>query len=146
MSNFYFAYGSNMSSRRLRERITGARAREIAWLTDKRLACNKPGRDGTGKANLQEAHGARAWGVLYRIDDSDWPTLDRFEPDYRRVQCEAQLVTGARRIAQVYLWLGNGADIQPHDWYIDHLLEGAREHCLPDEHIRLIATLRSRRS
>ena len=48
----YFAYGSNMSSRRLRERMPGARAESRAILPCHRLAWHKIGKDGSGKCDI----------------------------------------------------------------------------------------------
>ena len=137
----YFAYGSNMSSRRLRARVPGARARGRGWLEDKRLVCNKPSKDGSGKANLVDAAGAVVWGVLYEIEEPDWPSLDRYEPDYSRVGCEVNIAADRRALAQVYIWIGRGPDIPLLDWYREHLLEGAREHGLPPDHIRSLEEL-----
>ena len=48
----YYAYGSNMSSARLVERVPGARTLGPAQLEQWRLLCTKPGADGSGKVNL----------------------------------------------------------------------------------------------
>lgn len=141
MSRLYFAYGSNMSSDRLRARLPGARSLGRAWLENKRLVCNKPSKDGSGKANLVDAVGVVVWGVLYEIGDDDWRALDRYEPDYSRFPCEVNLDGGERRAAQVYVWTGRGPDIPLLHWYRRHLLEGAREHGLPPSHIRSLEGL-----
>jgi gamma-glutamylcyclotransferase len=163
-SPFYFAYGSNMSSRRLQERVPTALPYGVALARDKRLVCNRRSRDGSGKANLSIAPGAAAWGVLYRLEARDWNVLDRFEPGYSRLSCEVFVAAESaspfgehafdevthidsnphvRVPAQIYLWQGDGPEIQPFDWYRKHLLDGAREHGLPDEHIRVIETIGS---
>ncbi len=141
MRPFYFAYGSNMSSRRLRARLPGAQSHGRSWLEDRRLICNKPSKDGSGKANLIDEVGAVVWGVLYEIGDDSWSTLDRYEPDYTRFACEAHLEANRRAIAQVYVWTERGPEIPPLAWYREHMLEGAREHELPEEHIRVIEEL-----
>ena len=71
----YFAYGSNMSSLRLRERIPSARSLGAARLAGWRLAPNKRGRDGSGKANLVVDANSVVWGVLYQLVAADWPRL-----------------------------------------------------------------------
>jgi len=135
MQELYFAYGSNMSSRRLRERLPSARSLGQASLADHRLATNKPGRDGSGKANLVATDGQRAWGVLYAVTVSDWRVLDRFELDYLRVHCEVVDHQHQRRIAHFYVWNRLGPELAPFDWYLAHLVEGAREHGLPRHYI-----------
>jgi len=84
---------------------------------------------------------AVVWGVLYEIGDDDWLILDRYESDYSRFACQVYLKANQRVPAEVYLWTGQGPEIPPLDWYRDHMLEGAREHELPPDHIRLIERL-----
>ena len=84
MRELYYAYGSNMSTRRLLSRVPDARTLGRARLAGMRLVCNKPGRDGSGKANLVEDAGAHVWGVLYDIHVDHWALLDRHEPGYAR--------------------------------------------------------------
>ena len=84
MPELYFAYGSNMSSARLRERVPAARSLGRGQLAGFRLAWNRPGQDGSGKANIVVAEAQIVWGVLYEFPESQWPTLDRFEPNYAR--------------------------------------------------------------
>jgi gamma-glutamylcyclotransferase len=144
MSQLYFAYGSNMSSRRLGTRIRPAAQYGAARLPDWRLVFNKPGRDGSGKANLIEQPGAESWGVVWEVSEDDWPTLDAFEPGYRRDPCRVFDLTGAVLHAHVYLYLEPGPDLTPWLWYLEHLLEGAREHDLPVSLVAEIARTKTR--
>ena len=84
MSEFYFAYGSNMSSARLRQRVPAARSLGRAQLAGFRLTWNKPARDGSGKANIVLAEAGSVWGVLYEFSPSDWTPLDDIEESYTR--------------------------------------------------------------
>lgn len=148
MREIYFAYGSNMSSARLQERIAAARPLGRAQLAGFRLAWNKPGRDGSGKANIVLAEAEIVWGVLYEFPPSAWRALDRIERDYAR---EAHWVLDRRdeRInAHVYRWHCEPSvpDLTPHDWYRNHLLEGAREHELPQDVIDALSRTRSETS
>ena len=133
MPEFYFAYGSNMSTARLRERIPSASPRGAASIAGHRLVCNKRGKDGSGKANLEVASEATAWGVVFEVLPSDWHRLDAFEWGYERRGCSVQ-VAGAVCEAQFYLAIAPGrVAIPPFDWYRDHCLHGAIEHALPEE-------------
>ena len=49
-----------------------------------------------------------------------------------------------RQDAQVYVWPGDGPALAPEGWYLDYLLEGAREHRLPEAYIRRIVAHRER--
>lgn len=141
MVDVYFAYGSNMSTRRLQERIDAARPLGRARMPGWRLVCNKQGRDESGKANLMPADGATAWGVLFELPRVAWPVLDRLEGGYRReshpVWCEGDRV----REAQVYLAIAPRDPLEVFDWYRDWMIEGAREHGLPGAYVRAIESL-----
>ncbi len=131
-----------MSSRRLGERIAGARTLGPGCVHERRLVCNKPGRDGSGKANLVVHPGSRVWGALYRLSSEDWSALDGYEGGYQRRACEVQRPTGGVVAAQTYLWTPTDAPaIPPFDWYRDLLLEGAREHGLPVDYIAQLESL-----
>ena len=137
---WYFAYGSNMSSRRLLARVPGARALGRAYVDGWRLAFNKPGIDGTGKANLVADPDETAWGVLYEIAPKDWPLLDQFEPRYERAWFRTETGAGTICDAQAYLFAGapDGPTLSPGAEYLAHLLTGAQEHALPGYYIARI--------
>ncbi|MBW2272568.1 MAG: gamma-glutamylcyclotransferase [Deltaproteobacteria bacterium] len=141
----YFAYGSNMSSRRLLARIPAASALGRARCSGYRVVCNKPSLDGSGKANLVESPAAAVWGVVYRVAREDWLELDRYEPGYTRHLCRVGLDDGSIVRAGVYLWLGEPTVEAAWDWYRDHLLHGAREHGLPHGAIEQIRSWATRR-
>jgi len=139
VTRLYFAYGSNMSSERLAERIDGARSRGAAYLGDHRLRFDKPSRDGSGKANLAHAPGDVCWGVVFELRDESWAVLDRFEPGYVRRPCNVTLTGGAELEATSYVYEPAGREIPPFDWYLEHLLTGAREHALPAAYVDRLA-------
>ena len=139
----YFAYGSNLSTRRLAERIPDPRPIAVAGLDAHLLVFNKPSADGSGKANLVPKTGSVAWGVVWSIPAAAWATLDGFEPGYRRTPCRVRDGAGQWHYAQVYLWESSGAEQLPYASYVGHLLEGAREHGLPDAFIRFLAGVRT---
>jgi len=144
MRELYFAYGSNLSTRRLAERIPNPRPVAVAQLDAHRLVFNKPSADGSGKANLIPEPGSVAWGVVWSIPLAAWPTLDGFEPGYRRAPCRVRDGAGQWHSAQVYLWESADAEQLPYAGYVAHLLEGAREHGLPDAFIHFLAGVRTR--
>lgn len=144
MSELYFAYGSNLNVARLRRRVASARVRSAAWLADRALTLDKRGADGSGKANLAERPGARVWGVLYEIDVAHWPRLDRCEPGYLRVAVSAFAAGGARCAAQTYVSRQLTRDPLPFSWYKRLMIEGAREHGLPEDWLALLEGLPER--
>ncbi len=140
----YFAYGSNMSSARLSSRVSDAEALGPAHVVDWRLAFNKPGRDGTGKANLVPTAGARTWGVAWTLPEDAWRVLEGFEPDYERAVFRLLVADGRDLPAHVYLYAcpADAPSIPPSRDYVDRLVAGATEHGLPEEYIAQIRALR----
>lgn len=130
-----FAYGSNMSSRRLLARTPSASALGIARLAGYRLAWHKVGQDGSAKCDIVRTgtDDDHVWGVLYRIAVVDRAALDHAEGlgrgyDYRQIEVVASsgLVT-----AGVYVATHIDPTLRPFDWYWRHVVDGAAEHGLP---------------
>jgi gamma-glutamylcyclotransferase (GGCT)/AIG2-like uncharacterized protein YtfP len=137
----YFAYGSNLLSSRLRERIPSADVFRTARLDDHRLSFGKLGRDGSGKATLVAELGAHVWGVVYAIDRAHWRLLDRFEPGYARTTVDVTAVSRERLSAATYV----APVAKPHPVasadYVGLVVAGAREHALPGYYIDGLARL-----
>lgn len=139
----YFAYGSNMSSRRLRQRVPSACALGVGRLASHRLAWHKKGGDGSGKCDIAPARPADAvYGVLYRMQAAHKPGLDRAEGlgrSYGQKQVDLWL-PGEDRAASALTYYALVIDptCVPYDWYRDHVLIGAREHGLPEHYVRMI--------
>ena len=143
MSALYFAYGSNLSPARMRERVAGAEPLGAAQLSGFRLCLDKRGHDGSGKANLREDAAQVVWGALYRFDASEWPRLDAFELEYERVGVSV-VCSGEVRAAHTYRSRSLTGDPVPFAWYKRLLVEGARAHGLPVEWIRHLEALPER--
>ncbi len=144
MRTLYYAYGSNMSSRRLRARIASARALGVARLAGKRWVLNKLGRDGTAKANLCDDPAGLVWGVLWRLNPAEWPHLDRFEGGYDRMEVRVVLQDGSEHEALTYVSLRLTPQAVASETYCRWLLEGAQEHGLPREWVEELARLAAR--
>ena len=133
-----FAYGSNLLTRRLRERAPSARRVCIACLPGHELRWHKLGRDGSGKCDAY-ATGDEAdllWGVVYRLALHDKQALDRAEGLGNGYQQKlVQLHAGTRVVeAMVYIATRTAPDLAPYDWYKAFVSHGAVEHQLPHEH------------
>jgi gamma-glutamylcyclotransferase (GGCT)/AIG2-like uncharacterized protein YtfP len=144
MSVLYFAYGSNLKEGRMRQRVSSARTEAVAFLDHHRLVCNKRGRDGSAKANLAREPGHRVWGVLYRIERDHLSLLDGFEMGYERIEVEVCTAAGDACRASTYRSDRITRDPIPFAWYRELILEGAREHGLPEEYLKLLEALPSR--
>jgi gamma-glutamylcyclotransferase (GGCT)/AIG2-like uncharacterized protein YtfP len=143
MRGLYFAYGSNLKRARMRERVPSAEALGRARLQGFRLTCDKHGADGSGKANLRTDARAEVWGALYALDPAHWPALDACETRYERVTVRVEAGTELWT-AETYVSEALTSEPVPFHWYWRLILEGAREHALPDTYIRALETLPTR--
>jgi len=144
MASAYFAYGSNMSTTRLLERVPRAIPIGAARLAGFELIFDKPSRDGSAKANIVPVRSGCVWGVLWTIPTHAWPRLDRFEPDYARVACEPVRGVGETVAGETYVYSGPKTRAAPFRWYVAHLLAGAEEHALPEAYRRRLVDLHAR--
>lgn len=75
----YFAYGSNMSLLRLKERVASAKRVGIFKLLEHSLRFHKMSNDGSGKCDalLTRKHEDYVLGVLFEINDDERAHLDK---------------------------------------------------------------------
>jgi cation transport regulator ChaC len=138
----YFAYGSNMSRRRLAARVPSIHWSGRAWLVDYRLVFHKVGRDGSGKCDVLPHAGARVYGVLYRLPAVHRPRLDRHEDlgrGYALHWVDVEREGSPPIRAFTYRALIHDAQLRPYPWYLQHVLQGALENRLPRAYIEQIA-------
>jgi len=143
----YFAYGSNMSLRRLRhaERAPSAVLLGTASLAAYRLVFDKHGRDGSAKADCLPTGDTVdvVLGGLFVIDAAHRPALDRVESGYTPTLVEVVSAQGPLQ-ALTYLAGDRHAGLQPYEWYLRHVVEGARELALPSPYLGLIEQVQAR--
>lgn len=137
---YYFAYGSNMLTARLAERVPTVRPAGRAWLSGHRLYFHLRGQDGSGKCNVVPTDNAtdRVHGVLFELDADRLERLHAAEgPAYAFLELDVGTPEGACRAA-IYRghadWLDES--LVPFDWYRAFVTRGAREHGLPEDYVR----------
>jgi len=133
-----------MHAERMGSRIPGAVSRGRARLAGWRLVFNKRGRDGSAKANLAADPDGVVWGVVWEIEARALADLDAHEAGYRRVRESAETDGGAWLEVEIYVSTRLASEALPFDWYLEHVLRGARGHGLPDEYVSWLAARRSR--
>ncbi|HVM97343.1 MAG TPA: gamma-glutamylcyclotransferase family protein [Candidatus Acidoferrales bacterium] len=138
---WYFGYGSNMSRAIFLERrkMQPLEARP-GFVDGHRLCFNIPvGPGERGVANLEPEQGARTWGVLYHLTIDDFDRLDQTEGVgfglYRRAAIDVVTIDDQRIAAFTYQSAMVTEGRKPSPRYIGLLLDGAREHALPDHYI-----------
>lgn len=145
---FYFAYGSNMSSRRLTSRVSGVGLLGVAKLARHTLRFHKIGSDGSAKCDVIHTGSLDHFvmGVVFRITDSQKPILDKIEGlgvGYEEKTIELKSLSGEDIEASTYIATHVDPALKPYHWYKHHVLTGAREHGLPDAYIEQISAIES---
>ncbi len=142
----YFAYGSNLSLARLRQRTPSARRHGTWLLPGHSLRFHKAGRDGSGKCDAFYTgdHRDQVIGALFRIDIACKRTLDDVEGLGRGYgEKTVALHHEDGRIIEALTYYATAIDpaLQPYHWYLDHVLRGARESGLPSDYIQAIQSV-----
>jgi gamma-glutamylcyclotransferase (GGCT)/AIG2-like uncharacterized protein YtfP len=140
----YFAYGSNMSFRRLQQRVPQVQRVDTAVLAGYRLCFHKIGQDGSAKCDafFTGAADDLLHGVLYHIEQEEKQVLDRIEglgAGYEEQEVSLQAGSLGGVSALTYVATHIDASLQPFGWYKQHVLVGAREAGLPASYIDAIA-------
>lgn len=140
----YFAYGSNMSMQRLRARVPDARFVAVATLTQHSLRFHMAGSDQSAKCNaFYTSHDTdKLIGVVYEMPTEQRPALDSAEGlghGYNAKQVNVITADGDHHNALTYFAIRLDSDLRPYDWYLNHVLIGARETKLPKDYIAVIA-------
>lgn len=143
----YFAYGSNMSARRLQQRIP-AEPLGVGTLSGFRLCFSKPSEaDGSTKCDIKETANPDdvVYGVVYRINREDKPTLDEFEGLGYGYDAHTVTIEFRGKPLEVYTYKALNHDplLKPFAWYKRHVLEGAMENNLPAAYINAIKEVKA---
>ena len=83
------------------------------------------------------------WGVAYRLASAHWRDLDAVEPGYSRVTVRLELF-GSGVSAETYRSERLTPDPVAFDWYKRLIVEGARQHGLPEDYVRHLEALPAR--
>ena len=142
----YFAYGSNMSLRRLRARVPSAVKLSNASLSSHRLHFHKRGRDGSAKCDARQtddpAH--RVLGVVFEIAAAEKPELDQHEgvgQGYVTEKVRVVMADGCQVDAYTYIATLIDPALQPFGWYKEHVLRGALENRLDADYVQAIRNI-----
>jgi gamma-glutamylcyclotransferase len=147
---FYFAYGSNMFTKRLTQRVNSARAWRTGFIAGYRLTFHKRSKDGSGKCDAEPTGSPddRVYGVVYEVNAKQEPELDEAEGVGRKggyKKTDVTVVCGTERIcAKTYCATDKDPKHIPYAWYKELVLAGAREHHLPEAYIQQIEDVESK--
>lgn len=146
----YFAYGSNMCTNRLRDRVPSCRFYAVATLKRYMLKFHKQSTDGSGKCNAYCTNDQddEIIGVVFEIDESEKSDLDDAEglgSGYNEGIVDVLTVNGTIS-AHMYVADPTAIDdsLTPYTWYKDFVVGGARQHELPEKYIKGLETIEAR--
>ncbi len=139
----YFSYGSNMSTERLKNRVSSARIVTVAWLENHKLEFHKRSKDGSGKCDAVYIGNAKdiVYGVVFEMTVLEKQELDKSEGlgnGYEQKDISIITRNGGKLNAVTYYAKEIDPSLKPYRWYKEHVLRGAREHGLPSEYIATI--------
>ena len=138
MALLNFAYGSNMLSARLMQRVSGAKFVGVGLLRGHVLRWHKVAKGGSGKCDIEVAKDdSLVYGVLYEIPANEKKKLDRAEGlGYGYEEKQVSIEVGATtHKATAYYATSIDQSIVPYTWYKALVVAGAVEHGLPPEYV-----------
>ena len=131
----YFAFGSNMLTSRLEERVGKVVVLGKGQLDGWHFSLNKMGADGTAKANMQKQMEERIHGVIFRLSEDQIKALDVYEKGYERIKVLVADQNGEPAVCSAYTSEQLIEDQLPTKEYMDFLIGGATTHELPEKWI-----------
>lgn len=145
----YFAYGSNMLTRRLTaaNRAPSAKPLGIGYLEGLRLTFHKVSRDGSGKCDAERTGNDtdRVYGVLFEINSKEKDALDCAEglgKGYKEEKVDVVTDSGNVR-AITYIATEKEPVLRPYHWYKALTVAGAVEHGLPGHYVEWLRAFES---
>lgn len=138
---YYFSYGSNMSKKRLQDRVPSAKLVGTCKLKSHTLKFHKASNDGSAKCDAEQTDNPDhiVYGVIFDIPDDDKHLLDRKEGlgmGYEEKNVSVEFQDGT--IVNAFTYYATNIDplSKPFDWYKEHVVRGARENNLPEDYIK----------
>lgn len=140
----YFAFGSNMSKRKMTERGTKFDSRERALLRGYRVEFTIWKDDGFGYANIVPDDNSMVYGALYYCEKGSMDNLDAFEAGrlHRiivKVEKDCGEIVEAEAFQAYDEFVKEG--LRPSKVYLNEILEG--EDIIPKEYAEYLRSLKS---
>ena len=145
---YYFAYGSNLSSRFIRDYTPSATFVMKADLPNYKVEFRHYSKDlGGGISSIIETPGALVRGVIYEVEALELAALDTLEsvPEgiYRRDTYCVMGEDSRWHRADLYRVSTPTGPYTPSNAYVDFMIEGAREHGLDVDYIEDLVAIRN---
>ena len=155
----YFAYGSNMSERRLQKRVPSAKVVGTGILKNHCLTFHKPSIDESGKCTIECCKSDEVYGVLFKINRDEECRLDKaegvckanpskgYKPKCVKIEVldskSENYECGETVCAKTYKATKLCQNLKPYTWYKQHVLVGAIEQNLPPYYINYLISFKA---
>jgi len=146
----YFAYGSNMTTSRLENRVGGVVDLGVFVLDDYDFNFNQIADDGSGYATIAAKKGAIVEGVLYELSNEQMKVLDRYEGtstrDYERIKVK---IHNTKDMINAITYIACKESVKerlkPRKDYLSFLIKGGQEptHRLSEKYIKFLKSLKT---
>ena len=122
----YFAYGSNMSAARMKQRLGSETPNRAATLKDFQLVFDQAGFNAPSwsPANIRSEQGSLVEGMIYEVEEKDFKILDGYEKFYQRLEVKVMAAQKEKLDAVTYLSKKSRGEKPPTQEYLNFLLEG----------------------
>ena len=125
---YYFAYGSNLNQKQMRERCPDSKPLFTAVLPNYRLVFSGWSRQWRGGiASIKPIRDERVRGAIYEISEQCLRRLDRFEVGYSRIKVTVFGEDDEPIEAITYIKSGQQEDTQPSKEYLAVIQQGLRD-------------------
>jgi len=146
---YYFAYGSNMSIKRLQSRVPSATAIDIATLYEHELKFHKHSTvDNSAKCDAKETNNIKDYiiGVVFELAKKEKYLLDHAEglgQGYETKDVEVFFNKNKTVTAFTYYATLINPELKPYLWYKEHVVRGAIENNIPKAYINKLKTVQA---
>ncbi len=139
-TSLYFAYGSNMDSKQMKQRIASAAYVGIGVLDNHQLSFNRKGSYRPGGVASIEGSTEKVWGVVWRMPSSDLAKLTKIEDPiaYNREHKTIIMKNGEPLSCNVYVAKKQVDFIAPEKDYMNLIISGAKKFELPSTYIAFL--------
>lgn len=134
----YFAYGSNMLTERISDRLGTVEQVGIGLLHNYQLVFNRRGSYSPGGvASIIPWQGRSVFGVIWELNNKQLNLLDEIEDPaaYSRRSVSVEMKDGSPVDCLTYIAFSQGYH-PPTKKYLSYLIQGAKEHNLPSRYAR----------
>jgi len=125
---YYFAYGSNLNRKQMRERCPDSNPMFTATLSNYKLVfVGWFRRWRGGVASIKPLRGDRVRGAIYEVSEQCLRRLDRYESDYSRFKVTVLGEDSEPIEAITYIKAGQLEETQPSKEYLAIIQQGLRD-------------------